>query len=408
MIALSVHVAGQSMPRALPKPTGKFSIGRVTLHWVDRSRIEPLAPDRQNRELMVDVWYPAEPSAGDAAEYLDVAAFERTLGADGFRTQFGAAYDIVSRGTVRTGALIAAPFAAAAERAPLLIFSPGGGMVREVYTAQLEDLASHGYVVAAISHPYDAIVTVFPDGRTIGYDSKRWPQVPSFEGEPNLNQLEWHADDVCFALDELSRANHAGPSKLPFAGHLDLARAGAFGHSFGGMAAAHACQKDQRLSACLDQDGEAGMRPFYLDPRGWGMDQAFMLMARAAPKGPVPDEELAKMKVTRRQAEEILARLRGYQDRALRSTGRGSYRVVLESKTTTHMDFSDLPALGARDATEAETRWRTLEVIRTYTRAFFDKYVRGAAAPFLAAKPAGELVESVEKFPPATPPCGAH
>jgi hypothetical protein len=26
-------------------------------------------------------------------------------------------------------------------------------MVREVYTAQFEDLASHGYVVAAISHP---------------------------------------------------------------------------------------------------------------------------------------------------------------------------------------------------------------------------------------------------------------
>jgi hypothetical protein len=45
-------------------------------------------------------------------------------------------------------------------------------MVREVYAAQLEDLASHGYIVAAISHTYDAMVTVFPGGRHINYDEK--------------------------------------------------------------------------------------------------------------------------------------------------------------------------------------------------------------------------------------------
>jgi len=30
-------------------------------------------------------------------------------------------------------------------------------MVREVYAAQLSDLASHGFIVAAITHPYDGI-----------------------------------------------------------------------------------------------------------------------------------------------------------------------------------------------------------------------------------------------------------
>ena len=40
-------------------------------------------------------------------------------------------------------------------------------------------LARHGYVVAAISHPYDAIVTVFPDGSRIVYDQNRWPKPPS-------------------------------------------------------------------------------------------------------------------------------------------------------------------------------------------------------------------------------------
>jgi hypothetical protein len=178
------------------------------------------------------------------------------------------------------------------KRSPVLIFSPGGGMVREVYAAQLEDLASHGYVVAAISHPYDAIVTVLSDGRHINYDQKRWPTTPSFEGESNLNQLEWHTDDIRFVLDELSRSNEINSSSLPFAGHLDLSQAGAFGHSFGGIAAAPACQEDQRIKACLNQDGAVGMRPFYLDARGWGMDKAFMYIERALPTEPPLDKAL--------------------------------------------------------------------------------------------------------------------
>ena len=61
---------------------------------------------------------------------------------------------------------------------PCVDFFARWGMVREVYAAQLEDLASHGYVVAAILHPYDAIVTIFLDGRQIAYSSQRWPKRP--------------------------------------------------------------------------------------------------------------------------------------------------------------------------------------------------------------------------------------
>jgi predicted dienelactone hydrolase len=138
------------------------------------------------------------------------------LGDDGFRNQFGNASETIKEG-VRTHAVAGAPYSLSAGLSPVLIFSPGGGLVREVYAAQLEDLARHGYVVAAISHPYDAIVTSFPDGRQIAYSSQRWPKPPSLEGEANLNQLEWHANDIRFVLDELSRANVTGPTALPFA-----------------------------------------------------------------------------------------------------------------------------------------------------------------------------------------------
>lgn len=150
---------------ALPPPSGPLGVGRVTVVWTDQSRIEPLAPNHESRELMVNIWYPADSAAGAVAEYLDAVAFERALGVAGFRKQFGGAYDVIKSGVVRTHALVGAPRSRSAKRSPVLIFSPGGGMVREVYAAQLEDLASHGYIVAAISHTYDAMVTVFPDGR---------------------------------------------------------------------------------------------------------------------------------------------------------------------------------------------------------------------------------------------------
>jgi pimeloyl-ACP methyl ester carboxylesterase len=230
---------------------------------------------------MVYVWYPAEPGGSRElalAEYLNIGEIEGAIGADGLKEQLRASYDVVKAGGVVTHALMRAPFATTLRRSPVLIFSPGGGMIPQLYTSQLEDLASHGYVVAAITHTYDAFVTVFPDGSHVAYDGKRWPQIPSLEGEVNLNQLEWHADDIRAVLDDLSRA----PSSLPFAGRLDLARVGAFGHSFGGLAAAHACQKDPRFKACLNQDGAVANQPYLLDANGWGMDQAFMLIERAS------------------------------------------------------------------------------------------------------------------------------
>jgi hypothetical protein len=161
----------------LPAPTGRFGIGRVTLLCTDSSRLEPLAPNRDPRELMVDVWYPADPGNGARAVYLDVTAFEQALGVEGLQKQLGGAYDPVKTGVARTHAVLGAPFARSLGRSPVLIFSPGGGMVRELYAAQIEDLASHGCVVAAITHTYDGFVTVFPNGSHVVYADNRWPEL---------------------------------------------------------------------------------------------------------------------------------------------------------------------------------------------------------------------------------------
>ena len=388
----------------LPPVTGRFAVGKITAHWTDESRIEPLSLNESPRELIVDIWYPAEPCNAAPADYLDVVAYEKAIGADGFRNFFREASETLKKG-VETHACTAVPYARFALESPVLIFSPGGGMVREVYAAQLEDLASHGYVVAAISHPYDAIVTLFPDGRQIAYSDKRWPQTPSVEGEANLNQLEWHANDIRFVLDELTREN-LGSSSVPFAGHLDFSHVGAFGHSFGGIAAARACQLDRRFKACLNEDGEIAMKPYFLDSRGWGMDQAFMFILRDPPPRPLTDEQVAEMKMPRHRLEALVKRLETDQEAALRNTGKGGYRVRLRSAKVTHLDFSDLPLLGSHDFSDVNKRAAILATVRSYVLAFFDQYLRGVNSELLnETAPTNEFVDTVQSFKSAKFPC---
>jgi hypothetical protein len=49
---------------ALPDPTGPHRIGTISLHLIDAARDEPWASGRPARELMVQLWYPAQPATG--------------------------------------------------------------------------------------------------------------------------------------------------------------------------------------------------------------------------------------------------------------------------------------------------------------------------------------------------------
>jgi dienelactone hydrolase len=266
-----------------------------------------------------------------------------------------------------------------------------------VYAAQLADLASHGYVVAAITHPYDGLVAAYHDGHTAQYDAKRWPQIPSFEGEWNLNQLDWHARDIRFVLDQLHDTARTAASALPFANHLDLTRVGAFGHSFGGVAAAKACQTDHRISACLNEDGLAGRRPFDTNGGSWSRTQRFMLLQIGDDPGPPPDDELAKMRITREQVTDLIARLTRDHDAALRLPG-SSYEVVLGRTKSAHMDFTDLPILGAKTSEEAVARTLVISTVRGFALAFFEEALRGKRSALLGARPSPPLVQSIRRF----------
>ncbi len=52
-------------------------------------------------------------------------------------------------------------------RFPLVLFSPGLGESRLLYSVTAKSIAAQGYVVVTIDHPYDTEVVEFPDGSVV-------------------------------------------------------------------------------------------------------------------------------------------------------------------------------------------------------------------------------------------------
>jgi len=120
------------------------------------------------------------------------------------------------------------------------------GRYRQLQTCQVEELASHGYVVAALDQPHVAAMVVFPDGREAAYDD-RWAPPHSAFMDAHIPYL---ARDVIFTLDQVASLDRADPNGI-LTGRLDLERVGLVGHSFGAVVGSEACHLDVRLRAAL-------------------------------------------------------------------------------------------------------------------------------------------------------------
>lgn len=108
----------------------------------------------------------------------------------------------------------------------------------------IEEIVSHGFIVAGICHPYVAGITVFPDGRTIEVED-----LSSY----NQSYIKWYMDtsfeeaigDIYFVIDYLLKE---------FPEKIDIENIGIYGHSFGGGLALRMCE-DGRIKAGLALDG---------------------------------------------------------------------------------------------------------------------------------------------------------
>lgn len=368
----------------LPVPTGPYSVGRTVFHWTDPSRPEVMTESSvDHRQLVVYMWYPAEhKGAGSRATYF--------MNADVLKGVF-TPIELIGVTSVRTHAVTDARLSTAEAKYPVLVFSHGNRANSAFHTAQIEDLASHGYIVAAIDHPYDALGVVLSSGEVATFAEEKWPAPgPSAAGNTAdsrhedfyRDRVETRARDAVFVLDKLAELHTEAGGQ--FSSRFDLEQVGIFGHSVGGVAAGRACQLDSRFRACLNLDGLAVGQPFYPDEAGQGPEQPYMLMLKPIP---VPsDKQLAEWKVTR---EAWLALQRGRLDGLLQSVKSGSYKLIASGFT--HQSFSDNPlmypslldSLGSLRLKAGASAHRQVQLTRDYTLAFFDKHVKGKSTTLL-------------------------
>jgi hypothetical protein len=360
---------------SLPLPTGKNPVGRREFHWTDRSRaeLETQNPD-DRRQLMVYLFYPArqKPKRGYASYMPDVEAMKGEWTDD----------YIVRLHKVETHTFQDAPVAGVTARFPLLIFAPGGGQKALSYTSLLEDLASHGYVVAAIDPPYNAPAVRFPDGtvlRKLPPADRGWERPQSRDDMPRIYEqmvIHW-ANDMRFVLDQLTALN---AEIGPFANCIDLKRVGAFGHSRGGQAAGKVRLLDSRFKAGLNLDGNIRGRPFPLDLKMGAGDQPFLWLEKQLPEP--TEKDLEDMGLSRTQFEDMWAN----GNRLLRSIGTTSVRVVVARPGIDHLDFGDTAVLNPALSTDVRAgKERTIQIARAVMREFFDVHLGGKRRQDLSA-----------------------
>ena len=193
-----------------PIVTGSHTVEIKTYTWEDINRIETFTDTGENRALTVKFWYPAE-----AGSY------------------------------------------------PLIVFSHGAfGTIDSNYSTCME-LASNGYIVASIAHPYHAAYVEDANGKVTIGDMNFMKQVYSGGGEYSEEsereiyelQKEWMAlrtADMNFVLDTILEK---AQGKEEFFAMIDSEKIGLFGHSMGGATSVQIGRELDDIDAVIDLEG---------------------------------------------------------------------------------------------------------------------------------------------------------
>jgi predicted dienelactone hydrolase len=364
-----------------PALTGPYPVGKVEYHLVDESRPEifSAAPD-DKRELMITVYYPASPPA-------DASPAPYTAGP--IRAEFGT--PDFFQDSVRAHAFAGVPLADDGARYPVIIFSPGMGFLPIKYAPTLEDLASHGYVVVSLSHPYGTAATLFPDGRVVTSTAEAGSRALSeatakstsnADFDPVVDRIGsvWVAD-VRFVLDQMEQFNVSDPL---FTGRLDLTRVGIFGHSFGGGVAAEAMYQDDRFAAAINIDGT-----LFGEVATNGVARPVMLML--SERVPLTAEQV-KFSGSSPEANAYFQQREAATQATVYESATPGYRLTLNGSTHhTFIGFEPLaaPALfipaevvGTIDGT------RAVGIIADYVVGFFDQHLKAQGSELLDGLPA--------------------
>jgi predicted dienelactone hydrolase len=397
-IALAISIA---LPIVLPvfrfpRPSGSYEIGTLTYHWVDANRPEVFSADPNvHRELMVQIWYPAKrKSSSPSAPYIQDAKVVAPALARLFHLpEF--TFDHLKY--VVTNAIPSASISGDQPNYPVLIFLEGLTGFRQMNTFQVEELVSHGYIVAGVDQPYVAASVVLPDGHQVVGQSKEQmnvliqqsispvDKIPLMNGRGFKDGIiPYLAQDVSFTLDSLTALNQADPNDI-LTGRMDLQHIGIFGVSLGGIVVGEACRIEPRLQACLVMDAPMSaevVKAGLSQPTMWITRDVETMRLERQRSGGWSEADINQHQQTMRAVFESLPR-DGYFVRVL-----GIFHANLMDIPYWSPLFPFMGITGAID------QQRSHNIINAYSLAFFDKHLKGRSSPLLdqSAKPYPEVL----------------
>ena len=266
----------------LPEPTGGYSIGTKTLFLTDNSRYEKLTMRwGDKRMLQVKIWYPSDVKGDSVSNYLKDYGSE-TLWKGYQIFEVGQSF-FDSLKNFKTHSYENIPVSNKQSTFPLIIFSQGFYFgLDDFYTALMENLASHGYIVVSITHPYDQVIAKTSNGKVLTLSKFRamlaytqWKKVEFMHSKsPDTtnvrktnrilkaylrgmkvfnNSLHLWTKDAQFVIDTLKSINNTLANDR-FYKKIDFSRIGAMGQSFGGAVSGQLCFEDNRVKAGVNLD----------------------------------------------------------------------------------------------------------------------------------------------------------
>lgn len=358
---LSLALATTATAIDLPRPNGRYGTGSSRAVLIDHSRSDPYAAAagiKQDRRLMVSSFYPValrEQCLDLPSLYMPAttAAFlDSEYAAYGIPNNTFASFDLISckprgRQSVRNQVF------------PTVLFSPGLGNSRLLYSAMAQSLASEGFNVITIDHPYDADIVEFEDGSTVfaaDIDSD----------EQILAALDIRVQDVSFVLDQL-RLKSTNQKLFGGRSCAKDEQYTIFGHSLGGATAAAATLSDKRLNGAINLDGT-----FFGTLLTKGAAKPLMIMSHDGKNLTTDDSWSATWNATQ-----------------------GVNKVAVTISDTAHGSYSDLPLIADALGLPVDMR-RQLD---PFVGALPGIYVRDVVAQFVKTFTAFVCCESKSMFP---------
>jgi predicted dienelactone hydrolase len=366
----------------IPHPTGKFKVGSSILFFRDTTRIDAFSPEKNRfRELSVRVWYPASPGnrgkrmpymQTDEARYL--AIYTK-----------GAAFTLSHFNLIKTDSYFNAeplkgPF-------PVILYSPSGCIVEN--TTLFQELASQGYIVFSVCHPYwnafyyDEQAQVKPLDENNTHYKSLWEEENSSEvikakeeitnakdlqskqmAQQLLNKympeevadIRLWAEDNSFLMDQIE---YKAFDQRGILDNIDTSKVGAIGFSKGGTATGQFCVTDNRCKAGINLSGfmfgDAVEKPF---------TRPFMIMESVEPSCTDCDPIC---------------------DVFYKNSLNAAYMVRINDAS--HANFSDFSLLGGINKLSGNigpiNGKRFLIIQNDYVLAFFNQYLKGEPSDLL-------------------------